>query len=196
MTDLAAFLAARLDEDEQLARAAEAEPFPDKGFQRGTHIAYGLQATGLGLDYQGFALAWDPARVLADTAAKRAILQHVQAMQTTAIRGSAMAQFCENILMRLVAPYADHEDARSTITAEQRDAILTAYDIPITAIDEPDDGLVHWRGLDDQETFTPLGLFRPTRCGNYYRTATLGYPAEHVTCPKCRELLSIDEENR
>lgn len=72
--DIHAFLKARLAEDEELARTADAEPIPDDGFERGTHIVYGLQSTGIGLDYQGFALVWDPARVLLEIAAKRAIL--------------------------------------------------------------------------------------------------------------------------
>ena len=75
MAEIAAFLEERLAEDEELARTADAEPIPDDGFERGTHIVYGLQSTGIGLDYQGFALVWDPARVLREVAAKRRVLE-------------------------------------------------------------------------------------------------------------------------
>jgi hypothetical protein len=93
-----------------------------------------------------------------------------------------------------VAAILDH--AEHTITTEQRDAILAAYGIPAEAIGcAPVDDLVHWRGVDEQGTFTPLGLFRPTRCGRY-GIATLGYPLEYVTCGKCRALAEEDDEHR
>ena len=123
MTDLVTFLEARLGEDEKVARAAEAEPFPDKGFQRGTHIVYGLQSTGLGLDYQGFALVWDPARVLAEIAAKRAIIDAHPNVNDgdcgTCVRagwgypthgGSTIEHWPCPTLRLLAAPFADHPD--------------------------------------------------------------------------------------
>lgn len=123
MTDLAAFLAARLDEDEQLARTADAEPFPDKGFHRGTHIAYGLQSTGIGLEYQGFALVWDPARVLAEITAKRAIIDAhpnvndgdcgtcvVGRWGYPTHGGSTIERWPCPTLRALAATYADHPD--------------------------------------------------------------------------------------
>jgi hypothetical protein len=114
MTHLAAFLTERLDEDEQLARTADAEPFPDKGFPRGTHIAYGLQSTGLGLDYQGFALVWDPARVLAEIEAKRQLLAEIEGITFHTLDGqpdpTALLRPAGRMLRALAAPYADHED--------------------------------------------------------------------------------------
>lgn len=77
---------------------------------------------------------------------------------------------------------------------EHRDVILAAFGIPADAIDIPSDGLVHWRGLDEQEMFTPLGPFRPTRCGDYRKIATLSMRVSRLTCPKCRELVSVDEQ--
>lgn len=81
MTDLVAFLEARLDEDEAAARAAQEEPLPDNRFGRGTRIAYGLQSASIGLGYQAFALVWDPARVLAEITAKRRVLARHRAKQ-------------------------------------------------------------------------------------------------------------------
>ena len=78
------------------------------------------------------------------------------------------------------------------ITDEEHARILKAYGIPAGALGTPPDGLVHWRGLDEQETFTPFGVVRPTRCGQL-GIATLGYPLDHVTCPKCRELAEADD---
>lgn len=68
-----AFVSARLDEEEEDARKAEATVLPP-GFPRETYLAYGLERAGFGLAYQGFALIHDPARVLREVAAKRAIL--------------------------------------------------------------------------------------------------------------------------
>lgn len=119
MTDLAAFLTERLDEDEQLARTADAEPFPDKGFQRGTHIAYGLQSTGIGLEYQGFALVWDPARVLAEITAKRRILEDYRIViakrdgEPDKLKATAfdlVAKSLRMVLCRLAAVHEGHED--------------------------------------------------------------------------------------
>ncbi len=126
MADLAAFLTARLAEDQELAEKAQNEPFPDKGFERGTHIVYGLQSTGLGLDYQGFALAWDPARVLAEIAAKRRVLARHQRMGSVycdalvpdACEGCGLDEGEWNVadinecpeLLDLAAPFSGHED--------------------------------------------------------------------------------------
>lgn len=60
MTDLAAFLAARLAEDEQLAKDGDSACW---------HIDY---CDDLGPPFQQ---RWDPARVLAEIAAKRAIIK-------------------------------------------------------------------------------------------------------------------------
>lgn len=121
--DLARFLSDRWDEEEQAARAAQAEPFPDASFERGTYLAYGLEHVGIGLAYQAHVLVWDPARVLAEIAAKRAILdryQHVStgfklvtfqsvpgAISEHDLRATNVAALRLACLL-LAAPYADH----------------------------------------------------------------------------------------
>lgn len=92
--------------------------------------------------------------------------------------------------------------ARLMISAERVAELVEAADIPqglrdrlLRLSDGASDGLVHWRGLDSQQVFVyvpaVLGLYRPTRCGRW-ESATLGYPLEYVTCPKCRELAEAD----
>lgn len=49
----------------------------------------------------------DPAHVLAEVAAKRAVLAHCTAMLAWATPGSAVAQLCINVLVSLAPPYAD-----------------------------------------------------------------------------------------
>ncbi len=128
MTDTAemvAFVEKRLNEEEQVAREADAEPFPDTGFERGTHVAYGLQSTGLGLAYQGHALLWDPARALLEIEAKRERLRLLQVNEArwaevendsepfnAFARGDACGRF--NMARRMVAldaaVWRDHSD--------------------------------------------------------------------------------------
>jgi hypothetical protein len=103
--DLAAFVAARLDEDETEAKAtadADAEFWADVRGD-GTHFA-----------------RHDPARVLRDVAAKRAILAEV----VPAIEGMDMQIICEwgssqdepdahlPLLKIMAAVYSDHMDYR------------------------------------------------------------------------------------
>jgi hypothetical protein len=62
-----------------------------------------------------------------------------------------------------------------------------AYDPPV----------VHWRGLDRQETFIPPSdIRRPTRCGLFDFTTLVAGRREHVTCERCLELLAADDESR
>ena len=76
MADLIAFLRARLDEDERDARLAASVIPPGEGWYRITQdaIADPRFARTYGLAYQHIA-RWDPARVLAEAAAKRAIIE-------------------------------------------------------------------------------------------------------------------------
>lgn len=70
------FLTDCLDEDGQLARDADVDwtaTSPD--LPRGTHLVYGLERVGYGLNYQMFASAWEPSRVLREIAVKRRILE-------------------------------------------------------------------------------------------------------------------------
>lgn len=127
MTDLVAFLTERLDEDQELAEKAQAEPFPDKGFPRGTHVAYGLESTGLGLDYQTFALWWDPARVLAEIAAKRkrlALYAEARETLTAVLAGTPPRAFDES-------PATAHSYSRERIKVQQASGRFVAYEMSV-----------------------------------------------------------------
>lgn len=59
-----------------------------------------------------------------------------------------------------------------------------AHDLPV----------VHWRGLDSQETFLPPSdILRPTRCGLFDTVALLAGRREYITCPCCLELAAADD---
>jgi hypothetical protein len=84
MTDLVEFVRAALDEDERVARAAEPAPWtaheeaadPDEGYVAGPDgyvLVYNEGTVSLGT--AAHIARHDPARVLADVAAKRAILE-------------------------------------------------------------------------------------------------------------------------
>lgn len=147
MTGIREFLTARLDEDEHLARHVT---FNSKGrdrWQVGTvtyredyafasiHTPDGLEIAGAGLDGTGgvhgevFAAhiaRWDPARVLAEIAAKRAILAAIEAADATWATAQQRAdgpvsfdlgrarslekELAEKVLRQLAAPYSDHPD--------------------------------------------------------------------------------------
>lgn len=110
MNDLIAFLRVRLDEAEEAARKADKEPRKRGGLPRATHVAYSLEAGGFGLDWQGFTLVWDPARVLADVAAKRRIVGRCEAILAD---GDGPAQgLASLVLLELAAEHDDHEDYR------------------------------------------------------------------------------------
>lgn len=51
----------------------------------------------------------DPAQVLLEVAAKRAVLTHCTAMLAWAVPGSAVAQLCINVLVSLAPPYMYRE---------------------------------------------------------------------------------------
>lgn len=82
MRDLIAFVKARLDEDEAAARAADETVLPGD-LPRETHIVYGLQRAGFGNAYQGFVLVHDPARVLREVEAGRAVLELHEPLPST-----------------------------------------------------------------------------------------------------------------
>jgi hypothetical protein len=117
MTDIVAFLAERYDEDEQLARDAETDWTPTQpDLPRGTHLVYGLERVGYCLKYQMFASTWEPDRVLADIAAKRAILAaydtaandwtHVDQTEGEHAREYALRE----VVKHLATAYAGHPD--------------------------------------------------------------------------------------
>ncbi len=142
MTDLAAFLTARLNVEQQLAedaavRAAQwntAEPSPSAwgDEERPAQIlADGKPIITFGIEY-GAPLAvdhvayWDPARVLAEIAAKRRVLARHQRMGSV-YRDALVPDACEGCgldegewnvadinecpeLLDLAAPFSGHED--------------------------------------------------------------------------------------
>lgn len=140
MTDLVAFLTARYDEEQRLAEAATAGPWEASenligGLQwvgifaptlEGRHVALdvGRITTRETADYVA---AHDPARVLADIAAKRAILRTLAQLRTDGeqaaeaitadtpleLSGAVLLGMCGApgvIEKRLAAPYASHPD--------------------------------------------------------------------------------------
>jgi hypothetical protein len=116
--DLITFLRARLDEDEALALAASPGPWhPDAE-------SYEVLAADDITVCDGFALSgpqlrattehiarWDPARVLAEVAAKRAVVDGLAAADPHAgyITGTFTAR---HALWLLAQSYADHPDYR------------------------------------------------------------------------------------
>lgn len=139
MTDLAAFLLARLDEDQAAAEAATIEDVGPVW-----HFAEGVDYTGvpdwrIGADTQWSFMAvaraydreatdhiarWDPARVLAEVAAKRAIVEHyrdhMRKRDDPLLAGVArpyIVRELETMLRHLAAPYADHPDYREEWSA-------------------------------------------------------------------------------
>jgi hypothetical protein len=110
---LIAFYTTRLDEEEADALKADATVLPP-GFPRLTHLVYGLERAGFGLAYQGFAAVHDPASVLADVAADRAILEMYRQS-----RGAQFPDFdggfataAEEALAHRAARFASHPDYR------------------------------------------------------------------------------------
>ena len=119
MNDLVAFLKARLDEDEQLARAAgnrqwlvqdnTIELYPeheDDGYMRWPTRADARHAAN-----------WEPARVLREIEAKRLILSWHGAVKNDKTPWGQPVQICRcgydlpcGTLRFLALPYADHED--------------------------------------------------------------------------------------
>lgn len=131
--DLADFLLARLDEDEVIARAANPGPWTWVGSLR-PRVASELKYGAPGPNGWGTVLAtsphdvdatdadhiarWDPAAVLADCAAKRAVVE-VLAKQAAAcppddwpedgeIMKAPLADNARHLLRLLVQPYSGH----------------------------------------------------------------------------------------
>jgi len=121
MSDLVEFLRARLDEDQRAAQAVPHRgPFRlrpgadaiwvDSADDTLTVALVPIPAEAMA----GHIARHDPARVLADIAAKRAVIGHIEAMDHGGAR--AHEQFRqwevsgEDILCHLAAVYADHPD--------------------------------------------------------------------------------------
>jgi hypothetical protein len=104
MTDLAAFLAARLDEDEAAAREMH-EARVCSGCSDGWEAGFDPERCDCGY----------PARVLREVAAKRAILENyvtfsAYSQESPGIK--AAITVLENVIRHLAAVYSDHPDYR------------------------------------------------------------------------------------
>lgn len=98
------FLAARYDDAEEAARLAAAKPPHPSGLPLGTAIVHGLGWAGLSLNYQAYICMFDPPDVLADVAAKRALLALWQKVQAGVYSPDA-CQLADEVLEQLLAPY-------------------------------------------------------------------------------------------
>jgi hypothetical protein len=117
MPDLIAFLRARLDEDEAAARAAGAGTWniddgmccvvdPEEG-----QIAAGEHHGSIRTRHVEHMARWDPARVLAEVAAKRAVLELHDDPSGLHVCEDQLADASECRTLRAVAqPYASHPD--------------------------------------------------------------------------------------
>jgi len=118
MTDLAEFLSARVAEDEEFAWEAVQRPwFAEDNFVDGVSGG-SIARFEIKADARHVA-RWDPARVLAECAAKRAIVEmHVRGIRETVDPGLVPDLDCAECdqpfpcpTLRLLAqPYADHPD--------------------------------------------------------------------------------------
>ena len=125
MDDLVAFLRARLDEDEQVARAAiERQPYDEWDATGATgdddaalahaevvKIARPHPTPAARAIAQHIA-RWDPARVLAEVEAKRRIITSYQLFATDPVQSGTYVSGLLDAILLLVQPYADHPDYR------------------------------------------------------------------------------------
>lgn len=118
--DLASYLLARLDEDEQVARQAEAVIPDGEGWYRVTQltVADPEWAQRYGHAYAHIA-RWDPARVLAEVEAKRRIVeQHEHAIRSSREYPNAVNiaswMAWQEAVRALAQPYADRSDFRDS----------------------------------------------------------------------------------
>ncbi|MBT2385616.1 DUF6221 family protein [Streptomyces sp. ISL-11] len=131
---LVAFLRARLDEDEQTARAAQPAPWVRHDHVAGVHAndatderPYGSAVAdcrrvpgGYGVTNAEHIVRHQPARVLADVAARRAVLDLYEEPEASDALPDSVNRFTSSIqrhvigevLPHLALPYADHPDYR------------------------------------------------------------------------------------
>jgi hypothetical protein len=119
------FLEARISEDEQVARAATAGPWTweedqpmDESFLYGLDdipvvVAYGMHTPGFlecSDEDRTHIAAHDPARVLAECAAKRKAIQEMSWIHGDPWEYGAAADAATSTLHALAAVYSDHPD--------------------------------------------------------------------------------------
>lgn len=126
MTSLIQFLVSRLNEDERVALASggatwTAEPYVGLEYyaERGEAQIRGIpqpvdvdeERMFRSVDAEHIA-RWDPARVLAEVAAKRELIDHTTAQFDSAYgeQGTWLPDEWDYVLRLLVQPYADHPD--------------------------------------------------------------------------------------
>jgi hypothetical protein len=113
VTDLIAFITARLDEDERVARDATPGPWTDFSSR-----SYGVEQAAEGRrvvaervhDYDDAAhiARHDPARVLRDVAAKRRLLKECAWTANCGKPDSAVVGLAVIVMRQLAAPYSGH----------------------------------------------------------------------------------------
>jgi len=120
VSDIVGFLRARLDEDEQMARAAESKEWEGTCAvldERGAYVAVGPYAGDMDKGSVAHIARWDPARVLAEVEAKRRIVELHPRVESRLMPGK-FSDYCDGChapwpcptLQALVQPYADHLD--------------------------------------------------------------------------------------
>jgi hypothetical protein len=112
VSDLVAFLRARLDEDEATARAVPADVTWDVYVMSFEDRAYDYPGKGESLDH---AARWSPARVLAEVAARRRIIAAFEAREEQGLMpgGEVVGYHATGLLLALRAlaeTYVDHPD--------------------------------------------------------------------------------------
>lgn len=114
MNELADFLRARLDEDEQAARAAfsgQVDPEDGWGAERAEGYRHTTITPHVGMIHEpvqaDHVVRWNPARVLREVAAKRALM-----VELDSSGGPETEDAYHVVLRRLAAVYADHPDYR------------------------------------------------------------------------------------
>ncbi|MFB8393670.1 DUF6221 family protein [Streptomyces yangpuensis] len=122
MDDLVQFLRARLDEDEQTARAAGGTWWAPPDLPGQVHDSGGINIEAKLPSFAAHIARHDPARVLAEVDAKRQILRRLEGAESTlgaAEKGTVPHDLMTGAVnswrdaVRLLAlPYADHPDYR------------------------------------------------------------------------------------
>jgi hypothetical protein len=102
--DLVAFLRARLDEDERVARAAAGHHVFDGTGIVVEHYATGTRSSGVPSHVARQLARWDPARVLAEVEAKRQLVNFFARMPEMSYDSAEWG------LMLLALPYVGHPD--------------------------------------------------------------------------------------